>query len=123
LDRKAQREAAEKITLLMDLRPGKGWRNISAIRLIPFIKDIVSLLLTMFPERLEKTILFPLPFALTWVFGAVKAVIDPVTAEKIQVLSGAANVDSPLPFDQLMQHVSSEVALMCENERLASFSA
>jgi CRAL/TRIO domain len=123
LDRKVQREAAEKITLLVDLRPGEGWRNISAVRLIPFIKDIASLLLTMFPERLEKTILFPLPFALTWVFSAVKVVIDPVTAEKIHVLSGAANVKSPLPFDQLKQHVSSEVALICENERLMSFSA
>lgn len=123
LDRKGQREAAEKITILMDLRPGEGWRNISAVRLIPFIKDIVPLMLTMFPERLEKTILFPIPFALTWVFGAVKAVIDPVTAGKIHALSGAANVNSPLPFDQLMQHMSSEVALICENERLVSFSA
>ncbi|CAB9519713.1 expressed unknown protein [Seminavis robusta] len=123
LDRKIQRDSLEKVTIAMDLRPGRGWRNTSAVKLLPFIKSIVGLLLVNFPERLSKAVLYPLPFAFSWVFSAVKAVIDPDTAEKLQVLSGSAGVDSPLPLNKLTRFMGQDVALLCEHGRQESFSA
>jgi hypothetical protein len=123
LDRKANRKDTEKITVLMDLRPGYGWRNLSAITIIPFIKDVVGLVLTIFPERLHKSILYPLPFALSWVFKAVKLVIDPETANKIFVLSGSAGFESPFPLDQMTEHVEKQVALHSEFVRMQEFTA
>jgi len=121
LDRKADRYSLEKTTLTLDLRPGKGWKNISGMKLIPFIKAIIKLLLTIFPERLYKCIIYPLPFALKWIFAAVKVVVDPDTAKKLVVLSGGANMDSPLPLKQMMEHVSEEVAYLFEKVRLEAF--
>ena len=121
LDRKISRDSNEKVTITLDLRGGEGWRNILALKLIPFIKDIAKLLLTMFPERLHKIVLYPLPFALSWIFNTVKKVIDKKTAEKIFVLSGGADINSPLPLDQMANHVDRNVAMFCEKERLASF--
>ena len=122
LDRKVDRSSMEKITLTLDLRPGEGWRNIPGVRLIPFIKDIVKLLLAIFPERLHKSVIYPLPFALSWIFSAIKTVIDPETAKKLYILSGSAGMVSPLPVDQMAKHVSRDIAMVCEKERLESFS-
>ena len=79
-------------------------------------------MLTIFPERLYRSVLYPLPFAFTWVFNAVKVVIDPVTAKKICVLPGQAGQTSPLPLDAMTQYVSRDIALLLEKERLESFS-
>lgn len=76
----------------------------------------------MFPERLYRSVLYPLPYAFTWVLNAVKVVIDPVTAKKIVVLPGSAAKTSPMPMNEMTQYVSREVALLCEKERIESFS-
>lgn len=122
LNRKVQRDSLDKVTILMDLRPGEGWRNTPAVRLLPFIKSMVTLTLKMFPERLHKCVLYPLPWALSWVLNAVKTVMDPTTAKKLVVVEGGAGMNSPLPLQKLTKHVSKDVALMCEHERLESFS-
>ena len=121
LDRKADRNSIEKVTISLDLRPGKGWANIPGVKLIPFIKDIVTLLLTIFPERLHKNITYPLPYALSWVFAVIKKVIDPGTAKKLCVITGSAGVDSPLPFDELVALVDKDVLMMFEKGRLDAF--
>jgi len=123
IDRKLDRHSNEQATILLDLRPGEGWRNINAVRLIPFVKEIVNLLLVMFPMRLNKCILFPLPFAFLWIWKAIKTVMDGFTARQIVILSGPAGIASPIPLHQITSHVSKEVVLLCENERLASFTA
>ena len=123
LDRKADRNSIEKITISLDLRPGKGWGNIPGVKLIPFIKDIVTLLLTIFPERLHKSITFPLPYTLSWVFAVVKKVIDTETAKKLCVVTAPAGMDSPVPYDQLVAHVDRDVLMMFEKARLEAFLA
>ena len=122
LDRQADRNSIEKVTISLDLRPGKGWANIPGVKLLPFIKDIVTLLLTIFPERLHKSITYPLPYALSWVFSVIKKVIDPETAKKLCVITGPAGVDSPVPFDELVAHVDKDVLMMFEKARLDAFT-
>jgi hypothetical protein len=63
IDRKMDRASSECLTVALDVRGGKGWRNIPPLRNLPFIKTVVKLLLAMFPERLHKCLLFPVPQA------------------------------------------------------------
>jgi CRAL/TRIO domain len=123
MDRKLNRASLDRMTLLIDTRPGEGWRNIAAVRLLPFIQHIVQLMLTLAPERLHRTVVYNIPFALTWLFRSVQAFLDPVTARKIVVVAGSAGMEAPFPIETLARYMSPEVAWLCEQERLASFTS
>ena len=72
LDRKLDRDHTEKVTVVIDIRSGKGWPNPSSVSLVPFIKLVVGSLNSYFPERLSRCILFPLPMAATVIFNKAK---------------------------------------------------
>ena len=44
------RGGLERITVCMDVRAGRGWPNIHAMHLMPFMKQSTTLLLSLFPE-------------------------------------------------------------------------
>ena len=97
LDRKLDRKFTEKVTVVIDIRSGTGWSNPSSVAIVPFIKLVVGLLNTYFPERLSRCILYPLPYTATLLFNQAKNYLDPDTAAKIQVCSGAGSTNSPIP--------------------------
>jgi hypothetical protein len=97
LDRKLDRSFTEKVTVVIDIRSGTGWSNPSSVSMVPFIKLVVGLLNTYFPERLSRCILYPLPYTATLLFNKAKDYLDPDTAAKIQVCSGAGSTSSPVP--------------------------
>jgi hypothetical protein len=112
LDRKLDRSFTEKVTVVIDIRSGTGWCNPSSVSIVPFIKLVVGLLNTYFPERLSRCILYPLPYTATLLFNKAKDYLDPDTAAKIQVCSGAGSTASPVPEkafefigDQAMDHM------------------
>ena len=72
LDRKLNRNYTEKVTVVIDIRSGKGWPNPSSVSLVPFIKLVVGSLNSYFPERLSRCILFPLPMTATVIFNKAK---------------------------------------------------
>ena len=72
LDRKLDRKFTEKVTVVIDIRSGKGWPNPSSVSLVPFIKLVVGSLNSYFPERLSRCILFPLPMTATVIFNKAK---------------------------------------------------
>ena len=72
LDRKLDRNHTEKVTVVIDIRSGKGWPNPSSVSLVPFIKLVVGSLNSYFPERLSRCILFPLPLTATVIFNKAK---------------------------------------------------
>lgn len=72
LDRKLDRNHTEKVTVVIDIRSGKGWPNPSSVSLVPFIKLVVGSLNSYFPERLSRCILFPLPMTATVIFNKAK---------------------------------------------------
>ncbi|MGK3745263.1 MAG: hypothetical protein ACI90V_012124, partial [Bacillariaceae sp.] len=72
LDRKLDRNHTEKVTVVIDIRSGKGWPNPSSVSLVPFIKLVVGSLNSYFPERLSRCILFPLPTTATLIFNRAK---------------------------------------------------
>lgn len=121
LDSKLDTASTEMLTVLVDVRGGKGWPNTHPVRLLPFIKDTIQLLLAMFPERLHKCLLYPLPPATLWIWNIVRQCIDPKTAQKIQILTGEARIMSDPPFSQMEEHLEADIAQLLESVRRAAF--
>ena len=121
IDRQLDRASTECLTVALDVRGGKGWPNIPPLRNLSFIKTVVKLLLAMFPERLHRCLLFPVPQAANWIWNIVKAWIDPDTSCKVQLLTGPATIVSQPPFAAMERFLEPEVAKLLENKRHATF--
>ena len=119
LDRKLDRDYTEKVTVVIDIRFGQGWTNPSSVSIVPFIKLVVGLLNSYFPERLSRCILFPLPMTATMLFNTAKTYLDPDTAAKIQVCSGTGSVSAPVP-SQVLSFIDQR-AIDAMEERRKSF--
>ncbi|KAL3938727.1 MAG: hypothetical protein SGBAC_006421 [Bacillariaceae sp.] len=120
LDNKLDRSCTEKVTVVIDIRAGQGWSNPSSVSIVPFIKLVVGLLNTYFPERLSRCILYPLPFTATLLFNKAKDYLDPDTAAKIQVCSGAGSVQSPVP-EKVFEFIGPKAMECMEERRRALF--
>jgi CRAL/TRIO domain len=121
MDRKLSRDSCELFTVMIDARGGVGWRNPHAAHLIPFIQHTSELLLSMFPERLGRAIVYPVPWCLSWIWSVVRCCLDPKTSGKIHLLNGPAKVVSPPPHDQIVRYLTDELSNRIEAERIASF--
>ncbi len=121
LDAKLDAGSSEMLTVLVDVRGGQGWPNTHPVRLLPFIKDTIQLLLSMFPERLHKCLLYPLPPATLWIWNIVRKCIDPKTAQKIQILTGEARIVSDPPYSQMEEHIETDIVQLLESTRRAAF--
>ncbi|KAL9181503.1 hypothetical protein ACHAXT_010308 [Thalassiosira profunda] len=89
LDRRLSRASAERVTLVVDVRGGRGWANPTPWSTLPFIQSTASLLGSHYPERLERLLLFPLPKSAQWVWSAAQKCLDPNTASKVVVVGSA----------------------------------
>lgn len=121
LNMQMDRDGMERITVCMDVRAGRGWPNVHAMRLIPFMQQTTTLLLSLFPERLHRCVLYPVPSSFLWVWKAVSTVVDPLTRDKICLLTGVNKIESPPPFDQMYEYMEKEVAHLLEDCRIATF--
>ncbi len=121
LNLQLDREAYERIVVCMDVRAGQGWPNTHAVRLVPFMQQTTTLLLSLFPERLHKCLLYPVPSSFLWVWNTISKVVDPLTREKICLMSGPNKITSPPPFEQMFEHLDVNVAQQLEGARVAAF--
>lgn len=121
IDRKTDPKSLECLTVLIDVRAGVGWRNPNGAQLLPFIQSTSSLLLSLFPERLAKCYVYPLPPSFEWVWKLVHRCLDPMTAEKIGVLTGPATINSPPPVEAMEAYLDTEVIEMLEAYRVSFF--
>ena len=121
LNLQLDREAEERIVVCMDVRAGQGWPNTHAVRLVPFMQQTTTLLLSLFPERLHKCLLYPVPSSFMWVWNSISKVVDPLTREKICLMCGPNKIASPPPYEQMYQYMEVEVAHHLEGARVASF--
>jgi hypothetical protein len=121
IDRKLKPESTEHFTVLVDVRAGTGWRNPNGAQLLPFIQHTCSLLLSKFPERLARSMVYPIPPAFEWVWKLVYRCLDPPTAEKIAVFTGPSTIQSPPPSDQMMAYLDQESITQLENTRKSAF--
>jgi len=51
----------------------------------------------------------------------VSKVIDPLTKDKICLLSGPNKIVAPPPFDQMYEYMEESVAKLLEDSRIAAF--
>jgi hypothetical protein len=121
MDRKMDPNSLECMTVLIDVRGGLGWRNPNGAQLLPFIQSTSSLLLSLFPERLAKCYVYPMPPSFEWVWKLVHRCLDPMTAEKIGVLTGPATIHSPPPIEAMEAYLDAEVIERLEAYRVSFF--
>ena len=121
IDRKTDPNSLECLTVLIDVRGGVGWPNPNGAQLLPFIQSTSSLLLSLFPERLAKCYVYPMPPSFEWVWKLVHRCLDPMTAEKIGVLTGPATIHSPPPVEAMEAYLDTDVVEMLEAYRVSSF--
>jgi hypothetical protein len=91
LDRRLCRWSTERITLICDVRGGRGWANPTAWSALPFIQSTASLLGSNYPERLERLVLFPMPTSASWVWSAAQKCLDSNTSRKVVVISSGGD--------------------------------
>ena len=119
-DRQFDRESDEKVTLLIDVRPGIGWPNPPALEMVNFIRPVARTLYDLFPQRLHRCILFPVPHAAVLLWKLIRGFLEAHLTERMVLLSGRATVQSPIP-DQLKEYVSEDGIQQLEAMRQAAF--
>lgn len=121
LERKLDRESEDKMTVLIDMRPGDGWPNPAAIMMIRFVHRVTTVLQRRYPERLQNLILYPVPWAAMGIWAAMKQVFALEITEKVTLVAGSANRGSPLPKEKLEEKVDGETLELTEQVRLDHF--
>lgn len=121
IDRVLDRKSTEKATLVIDVRAGYGWANISAIKLVPFIQSVIRMLCDLFPNRLEKCIVFPIPKAANVLWKASKKFVDKETVNRICLVSGPASKKSKVPT-KLGRYLDHELITKLEDKRTSCFT-
>mmetsp|Transcript_23650 Transcript_23650/g.50477 ORF Transcript_23650/g.50477 Transcript_23650/m.50477 type:complete len:324 (+) Transcript_23650:185-1156(+) len=91
------RDSLTKATVLVDVRPGQGWPNIPAAKMLPYFKLASSCLADNFPERVNRIVVYPMPWIVQALWAMIRGFLDPVTRDKFMVLSGDASLDAPCP--------------------------
>lgn len=122
LERKLGRDSMEKISVVIDVRGGHGWANPKPKQLVPFIKSVSSCMEKNFPERLSKSVLFPMPRAAAVLWAMIKRFLDPNTAAKIAVIAGNAGTDAPPPYKKMEVHIERDTIELMEATRVETFS-
>ena len=120
-DRSCKREDFEKITICLDVRAGRGWPNTHVLRLIPFVKSSLQILLPLFPERLHKAVVYPVPSTFLYIWRMMSKCMDPDTAKKVCILEGICKIEAPPPMDPLRVHFGEEELEQLEASRIHSF--
>jgi len=118
LDRRLSRSTAERITLVSDVRGGRGWANPTPWSMLPFVQSTASLLGSHYPERLERLVLFPMPKSAIWVWSAAQKCLDPNTSSKVVVVSSGEG--SGLP-ERMTEFVAEESLNVLEERRRSFF--
>ena len=120
IDHILDRNSTEKATLVIDVRPGYGWSNIKAIQLLPFIQMVSKLLCDLFPSRLEKCIVYPVPKVALFLWKAVQPFVGTETVDKICLISGSAGKKDKVP-KQVSKYLDEELIAKLEERRTSLF--
>jgi hypothetical protein len=119
LDRKLDRSSYDLATLLLDVRGGRGWANPPAIRMMPFIKAVSSLLHQYYPNRLYRCFVYPLPRAALWIWEIAKPFLDRAIVEAVTLVAGSDSHSAPPPNKALNEHVELDLLEEMETNRLS----
>lgn len=122
-DRKLKRDSEEKLTLVMDVRPGMGWPNLTIGPLLGLVKNVTTSASQIFPVRLHKCIVFPVPYVATAVWRLIRVVVPGSLRKRFIFVSGKDEVDSPVPTKVLELCLCDETMIFFEQTRTDLFVA
>mmetsp|Transcript_90851 Transcript_90851/g.166756 ORF Transcript_90851/g.166756 Transcript_90851/m.166756 type:complete len:272 (-) Transcript_90851:211-1026(-) len=100
-------EDDRKLTLLIDTRPGEGWPNAPASKMVTFFKSCCSVLPQNYPERVKRIVVYPMPNIVWYLWWLVSGFLDPVTREKFVILTGSAASSADCPTE-LAEYIALE---------------
>jgi len=120
LDAKLDRDSIENIFILVDVRAGKGWPNGSPTTLVPFIKAMTKVVSDSMPERMYKTLIYPLPGVSKPILSLILKLLPDNLTKKVEILWGAAYQSSPCP-KQMRDHFNEETIKTLEAIRKSEF--
>lgn len=121
LDAKFDRSNEEQVVLVIDVRPGRGWPNPPALQMVGFVRQVARALHELHPGRLHRCIIFPVPSVALCLWNAVRRFVDPSLTERVVVVVGGADLESPPPRDKLLPHLDFDILAVLEAARLGAF--
>eukprot|EP00563_Minutocellus_polymorphus_P003561 CAMPEP_0181046988 /NCGR_PEP_ID=MMETSP1070-20121207/14637_1 /TAXON_ID=265543 /ORGANISM="Minutocellus polymorphus, Strain NH13" /LENGTH=371 /DNA_ID=CAMNT_0023125625 /DNA_START=76 /DNA_END=1191 /DNA_ORIENTATION=- len=121
IDAVLDRSSMETPTLVLDVRPGRGWSNPTPQKVVPYLQKISQIGANMFPERLNRAVAVPVPAMAVGLWNMAKPLLDKKHASKVSLVSGPANGRAPLPTDDMLKYFSSELIEAMEESRRSSF--
>jgi hypothetical protein len=107
MDENLDRNSLQKISLLVDVRGDASWPCPKGRQFVPVIRSLSKILGDCFPERLQRLIIYPMPWTGMALWSAVKPFVDQTTAAKIVMLPGPSRPGAPCPVE-LGQYVEYE---------------
>jgi hypothetical protein len=116
LDHVLDRHSTEKVTLVIDVRPNHGWANIKAHKLLPFIQSTVRNLCDLYPTRLNRCIIYPVPSVAKALWKAVKPFVGKDTVKKVCLVTGPAGKNDKIPKN-LSEHLDHYLISKFEQRR------
>lgn len=121
IDTILDRSSMEAPTLVLDVRPGRGWANPTPQKVIPYLQKISQVGANMFPERLNRAVAVPVPAMAVGLWNMAKPLLDKKHAARVSLVGGPAAGRSPLPKDEMLKFFPSELIEEMEERRRSSF--
>jgi hypothetical protein len=121
LDRCLDPSENEMITVVFDCRAGTGWSNNHVLKLIPFLKHFLKVLPPLVPERLQKAIVYPVPYTFMYIWSMISKCLDPTTSKRVCILHGQCKIVAPPPTEQMKIHLFEDHMEELESSRIAGF--
>ena len=121
IDTILDRSSMETPTLVLDVRPGRGWANPTPQKVIPYLQKISQVGANMFPERLNRAVAVPVPAMAVGLWNMAKPLLDKKHAARVSLVGGPATGRSPLPKDEMLKFFPSELVEEMEERRRSSF--
>jgi len=114
----------KRVVVALDVRPAPGWPNPPAYHLVGFIRHTVRALHRLFPDLLERCILFPIPpWAVTLYKYCIRPVLDRDIRQAVHMVAGECGRHAPMPPGLVRHVVTEEQAERLEKLRRRAFGA
>ena len=99
------RHSLEDVVGVGDVRKGKGWRNASPAKIIPFVKHLVRQM-DQFPERMNTLYVLPVPSLAKGIWHFIRGFLKASVVDRVDIHWGSSSLHSSAPktllefFDQ-----------------------
>ncbi len=121
LDVQLDRHSDDSIYVMVDVRAGLNWPNLSPASLLPFVKSLNRQLIDAMPERMHQTFVFPIPPVAKPIWALFKNLLDKKVTAKISILWGGAGTHSPIPKGLPGDVFEEDVVEQLEDARRSEF--